>query len=137
MIYGYNFCQCGSKKRNIAKTCMACRGPQTPGLPIGNRRLDGDGYWKIKVGHGNHPRAHLGWIREHTLVLEKKIGRYLLPNENAHHINGIRTDNHPDNLELWIRKQPQGMRVEDMLSWAEEIISTYGGHSVEIGMVMC
>lgn len=63
---------------------------------------------------------------EHTLVMEEMIGRYLLPGETAHHKNGVRTDNRPENLELWTRSQPSGQRVTDLVAWAHEIIARYG-----------
>jgi hypothetical protein len=45
-------------------------------------------------------RAVNGRVAEHVVVMEKEIGRRLLPNEVVHHVNRIRCDNEPNNLRL-------------------------------------
>ena len=61
---------------------------------------DKTGY--ILVQSPKHPFAdHKGYIREHRLVVEKKIGRYLKKEEAVHHINGQKADNSLKNLMLF------------------------------------
>lgn len=65
----------------------------------GGRTQDGDGY--VHIRRPNHPyAAKNGYILEHRLVVERALGRYLIPGELVHHINGIRDDNRLENLEL-------------------------------------
>lgn len=65
----------------------------------GGRSTHSNGY--ILISQPGHHRADCrGYVPEHVLVAEKKIGRALKPNEIVHHNNHIRTDNRPENLDV-------------------------------------
>jgi hypothetical protein len=90
------------------------------------RRLEASGYVYARPPV-DHPLKH--WrdqIAEHRLVMERMIGRPLLPNESPHHRNGVRHDNRESNLELWVKSQPSGQRAEDLVEWADQILALYG-----------
>lgn len=74
--------------------------------------------------------TRLGYVRverklQHRLIMEQILGRPLLVTENVHHVNGVKHDNRPENLELWSRTQPTGQRVVDKVAWAIELLALY------------
>jgi len=86
----------------------------------GGRAKTVDGY--IQVYAPNHPRAgrRNSYVREHIIVMEKHLGRFLKKGENVHHKNGIRDDNRIANLELWVSYQPSGQRVKDLIAFVSK-----------------
>lgn len=83
----------------------------------GGKTKNMQGYTLVRsVGHPRATRAG-HYILEHQIVMEKHLGRYLLPHENVHHKNGLRSDNRIENLELWNRPQIPGQRAIDLLMW--------------------
>lgn len=76
-------------------------------------------------GYVRAKNAHAG---AHRVVMERILGRTLLPGENVHHRNGVRSDNRLENLELWVTSQPAGQRTDDIVSHAVEMLRRYAPH---------
>jgi hypothetical protein len=97
-----------------------------PRTRVGGERYDkGDGY--IKVYLPNHPNANKhGYVLEHTLVMSEVLGRPLFKGESVHHKNGVRSDNSPDNLELWTKPPRKGVRVSDAIEDCIKFLALYG-----------
>jgi HNH endonuclease len=84
-------------------------------------------YGYVFIFEPTNPNAHKdGYVAEHTKVMAAKLGRPLERYEEVHHKNGIRSDNRPENLELWARGlQPPGSRVSDLVDAAVRVLKLY------------
>lgn len=91
--------QCAGKKKTLNGTARG----KNNGMWKGGKYTDKDGY--IMVMQKDHPNARSGYVPEHRLKIEKKIGRYLTRNEVVHHKNEIKSDNRLGNLILMDKKE--------------------------------
>lgn len=117
----YRWCQnCRFRRRYRKKRGLPIDTPPweptraNPGYAISKH----DGYRYAVGPKGYLQRAENGrMIFEHRAIMEQKLGRPLRKGENVHHKNGRRDDNRSENLELWVKPQPAGQRVEDLVAW--------------------
>lgn len=107
--------QLGLDPRRVRKILLRLNLPRLPhgsptgarnGAYAGGRRIDLGGY-AIVSAPIDHPHARLlpgkniPRIREHRLVLEQSLGRYLDPSEVVDHKDRLTLHNAPDNLRLF------------------------------------
>ena len=92
----------------------------------GGRRIDHRGYALVwKPDHPSPRKVAGAYMFEHRLVMEEMLGRLLEPFEEVHHKNGVRDDNRPENLELWVKSQPGGQRARDLIEYAKWVLERY------------
>jgi hypothetical protein len=111
--------------KGIRKTCRRysipllyrSNGTMHPRFCGEGSRLWKQGYTIDKSGYRlifapEHPFANTsGYVREHRLVMEEILGRYLTPLEVVHHIDGDKLNNSPENLERF-DKNSEHLRIE-------------------------
>ena len=81
------------------------------------------GYYQVSLCNSGKIKN----VSIHRLV----ASAFLSNDENkreVNHINGIKTDNRIENLELWDTSQPSGQRVEDKIKYYSDLIKKYKDH---------
>ena len=99
------------------------------GKPV---RWTHEGY--LVIYEPTHPRAYRhGYVLEHRFVMEQKIGRLLEPGEVVHHVNSLKWDNRPENLDLMEHGAHSSLTAAELresratlLAELEEYRSRYG-----------
>ena len=97
------------RKKFCSKSCASTynNNGRRDTRPDGSKQRHSSGYMRIKI-QGK-------WPLEHRYQMELTVGRPLEKHERVHHKNGNRSDNRPENLELWKvkTKDPPGVRATD------------------------
>lgn len=125
-------CKCGAQAE-VKRLCRKCykrenyasKSGRRKGVYTKKKRLNHAGYVVWYDPSSDHSMKG-GWVYEHRFVMGELLGRPLTVDESVHHKNGDRTDNRPENLELWSKSQPPGQRVRDKIAWAKELLTLYG-----------
>lgn len=122
---------CGCLRRERSSELSKRTGPESRGWK-GGLSTTRDGYVRcsrIRLPDGTEALRYF----QHRALMENHLGRRLLPGENVHHRNGKRDDNRLENLELWVKFQPAGQRVEDVVAHAKAILRRYEPASLKEG----
>ena len=116
------------RRRFCSRKCAALTGSEKAKLiPYNQKKLNGrlrkDGYRYVRIP--NHPLSSKeGYVAAHRLAAEKKIGRYLKPNEVVHHWDENPLNNEPDNLCI-LRNQSAHAKLHMFAKWWGVPVSTF------------
>lgn len=80
----------------------------------GGRYIDTQGY--VLVYQPDHAAARSnGYVLEHRLVVEGRLGRLLSDDEIVHHANKVKSDNRDENLVLTVIGEHERLHVNDSI----------------------
>lgn len=126
-VYWRTVCECGNER--VFSTGSLRSGAAIScgrhGRFRGARYVKSSGYVEVSL-RPDDPYAVMGRVKgnvvlvpEHRYVMAQHLGRPLEAHENVHHVDGSKTNNSLENLELWSRSQPSGQRVGDLHARAQ------------------
>ena len=101
-----------------------------PSYKGGHTCVYGGYIWEFCPGH--HLQNRWGWVAQHRMIAEDKLGRPLRRSKNhhigehVHHVDGCPTNNAPDNLEVLTKSQHHSLETK---RWMDE---TYGWLTDEV-----
>jgi len=108
--YNYNRVFTKEHKENLSKAHKGNKNSQWKG----GRRIDKSGYVLIYSPlHPNRDKDNI--VREHRLIMESKIGRFLKKGEIVHHMNDNKSDNRIENLQLLTKIEHAKLHYKDKL----------------------
>jgi len=123
-------CECG-KKHTMDTSSLTSSRTRSCGCDRNKGgKLNKDGYVLT------YDKKDRKYKLQHRYVYETHYGIKLNPNHNVHHINGDRSDNRIENLELWDTSQPKGQRVEDKILFYKKLFNEYKDHPLYKNMFL-
>ena len=94
----------GIKRRTKAESVKTGKSREKRSQSMSGQMV-GEANPMYKGGYVTNGYRKIGRKQYSHIVAEKKIGREIRPDEVVHHINGIKTDNSPENLQVMTRSE--------------------------------